>query len=191
MMNKRGDLMIKKLSRLLFKSFILFCFTAALAGEYVPPPTGPYQSTVIINKGHNPTDNSGRVYKFPSADLIQQDSVNNSAVVDSEPSAKFKQETALPSITEPEKRINVNTSKPDRDLLPGNTASTYYAPNPWAPGGQPYPDTYQSYWGNPQYSYPQRHSSGYNNQNDFMNGVFTGMPAPWSSMPMQPFFSGR
>ena len=190
MMNKL--IIIRFIKMFCLLNLVLFNGSTALAGEYVPPPTGPYQSTVIINKNPFQSNNSEQVYRFPSEDLIQQKKIFNpvnSTIKQVEP---FKQEVALPVPTRDKVTTKGIPPKVERTVQLSNKAANYYPANPWAPESQAYPGNYQgNYWNNPQYSLPPQYPPGYNNQNNFMNEAFNGMPTPWNSMPMQPFFSGR
>jgi hypothetical protein len=201
------NLIRKKLSQGPMLMVVLVVFSAELAAaDYVPPPTGPYQSSVIISdKNLFQSDNGNhQVYRFPTEELIRGEKKplkftrgdtssfqNNIPAAPVAPTASTK----IPL----EKSIAPSTVNP---------SAQYYPVNPWEPKAQSsvqqpmqqqYPDNYQYDWGNQssrqqqywQQPYRQQYPYGYSNQNNYMNTPFNSMPSPWSAMPMQPFFSGR
>lgn len=184
-----------KFIKLLYMSSILLLFSQKiLAGEYVRPPSGPYQSTVIIHKNLNQSGSSDQVYKFPSDILIQVEQSDKSVFLPDRKKQNQTQQGAgskhaiapvIPPIVE-----NPVFTQPERPT-DGN-----FSRNPWDAESLPGPGSYQGNgyqenWSNQQFSYPQQSPYGYYNQNNFMNYPFNGMPSPWTAMPMQPFFSGR
>lgn len=173
--------------------FMLFNSSVTVAGEYVPPPPGPYQSTVIINKNEYQSDNSGQVYKFPSENLIQHETADNSTFVTDKQTNQLNRETTFPSSPVQENPPAVRVHEPAKSVPPANQAADdYFATNPWSSDSQTYPDAYQRNRMNPPpVTLPQQNPYGYNNQNDFMIDPFNRMPSPWTPMPMQPPFSGR
>ncbi len=178
---------------------------SVMAIDYVPPPTGPYQSqsTIIINNNENHPSTPAQVYVFPSDSLINAGNGGNSVAA-----KQNDKQFSGPDIS-PDKALTPVPGEPIEKppIVPENNRPT--APimdtymNPWSPESLPgtnynQADYYQPNWNNqqynypPQYSYPQQYPYGYNNnQNNFMNNPFNSMPSPWSAMPMQPFFSGR
>ena len=178
----------------------LFLFShMVLAGEYVPPPSGPYKSSVVVNTNPRQLNSSEKVYRFPSDGLFQseqrvrpthfdrsQRNLNTQNIMATNP--VIEAPVVPPVITKPVDPAQAAVVKPTTPPMTGN-----FSTNPWAPpGSMPQPTAnYPGYWNNQQYSYPQQNPYGYSNQNNFMNNAMNGMPSPWSAMPMQPFFSGK
>ena len=168
------------------------------ASEYVPPPTGPYQSSsVIISSGEANSAQPGQVYKFPPADLIPplsgSDTPTKGSLTDSADHVKR-------DVMEP---YNPDTSATDYAIPKSQNESAMmpqswpnqpvYGQNPWAYSNQPgYVNPgYSGAWGQQTYPYYQQYPYGASTPYTNSNNPFSNMPSPWSSMPMQPFFSGN
>jgi hypothetical protein len=181
--------------------FALLLCSIATAGEYVPPPTGPYKSSVVISgKNLFQSESGTQVYKFPTEEMIQiqrTDPDTHKQVRafkqrdEARPPFKTATETGLPVPATPVPSANLQNGPARLPQSANPGAGGYYANNPWAPGQQSYPYWGQNMWANPAYAPQQQSPYGYSNQNNNMNSPFYGMPGPWSAMPMQPFFSGR
>ena len=212
------------ISGVLFLSSSLLFVQQVFAGEYVPPPTGPYKSSVVVNKNQITEGNSGQVYKFPSDNLIQSESRNDPVFLSDRriinlPEKKFSNSAqsiaTQQAVSEAEIQHQQQSVVSRQSSQPPSSAAPNFT-NPWDPESLPQAENYQQnyyqgdvfrdnyYQGNryagntyprtqlnSQYAYPQNYPYAQSNQNNFMNAPFNGMPSPWSSMPMQPFFSGR
>lgn len=205
------------ISNKLIYSFGLLSFLSfqVLAAEYVPPPTGPYESSIVINN-QSPSSRTERVYKFPSDSLIQSGNRKEPVFLSDTSVGVKPEENNTHTFVDSSRPINQGLEQikqPVQSELPNvtNPAAGNITNNPWAPVNLPGPDLYQqnyyqgnsfpdnyyqgyAYPGNPnssQYAYPQQYPNVYENQYNFMNDSFRSMPSPWSAMSMQPFFSGR
>jgi hypothetical protein len=163
----------------------------ATANEYVPPPTGPYQSSsIVINSVEENTSEQPQVYRFPPSDLItdeMEQSESGPEVVHAEPAG-----IAPPSV---QGRVNSE----DYPQQPASMPPVYSQPyNNWARQGMAQPPMDYRYqggyqngtWGYPQqyYSYPYSNPEQYDPTN---SQYYNNMPSPWSMMPKNPFSSGR
>ncbi len=178
----------------------LFLFSQiVLAAEYVPPPSGPYKSSGIVNTNLQHSSSSAKIYRFPSDGLIQSEprvkskpayfyrNQRDTKTQDMVTKPVIEAAPVAPVITKPVEPDQAIVVKPVSPPMTG-----HFTGNPWAPDSMPQStDHYPGYWNNQQYSYPQQNPYGYGNQNNFMNNAMNGMPSPWSAMPMQPFFSGN
>ena len=172
------------------------------ADEYVPPPAGPYKPVAVMGGAQAvATDSAGKVYRFPSEDMIRSEAPapmlasEEPVTVTERPAqapADFQQADSATAALTPSSAAN-----------PQQPTTGFSAANPWAvatPQGQAMPaPAYQppnQAW-YPQYAYPQQYPYGYgypdyyNNSNSGTEAPYSNMPTPWSMMPMQPFFSGR
>ena len=173
--------------------FLILLSQQVLAGEYVPPPSGPYKPSVIVDTNHQTSGSSMKVYRFPSDGLIQSEQRIKQKYSDNrnthiQPQHLTKEPSFEPPVAPAE------TSKPVQQVTTQQALPTVneFAGNPWSPDSEPpISGNYQGYWNNQQFSYPQQNPYGYSNQNNYTNNPFNGMPTPWSAMPMQPFFSGK
>ncbi len=215
----------------------------AVATEYVPPPTGPYQSTVVIKSENvNQQDSSSQIYKFPSDDLIPRHKPSPSTVPNEQELSGFPADSRQAyQPGQQNQQINQQQGRQPGFQQSGEVAQDYFptraapeqrsAPvaqsfetarpagqdqfrqvpaNPWAVDMQRKPSPYpNNVWGNQSYGAQQYNPYGYQSQspypyqgvspnqnqnsnpNSFMNSPFNSMPSPWTTMPMQPFFSGR
>lgn len=187
-------------------SMLPIAFSVA-AIEYVPPPAGPYQSSVVIQKESTQTGNlTEKVYRFPSDIKVNglksyptpSPAANPAKKIEKLPQTQWTTEADLTSST----ADSASLPMPRQSTYSRQPANNTGGVNPWSvdypglvsPGQQNrnvYPSfNYQGYWSQPQYSQPQYYPYGYNQQNNFMNSPFGKMPSPWSGMSMQPFFSG-
>lgn len=205
-----------KLNKIIYSLGLMsFLPYQVMAIEYVPPPTGPYESSIVINK-KSPSSRTERVYKFPSDSLIQSDRREEAVFLsDTRVEVKPKENktnTYVDSSRSKDSVRNQNT-QPLQPELPSsaNPVAGGLSTNPWAPVNLPAAELYQQnyyqensfpgdnyqgysypgYPNSPQYVYPQQYPNAYDNQYNFMNDPFRNMPSPWSGMSMQPFFSGR
>jgi len=177
--------------------FSLLFTQIVLAAEYVPPPSGPYKSSGIVNTNLQQSNSSTKIYRFPSDGLIQSEPRINPTYFDrSQRDFKTQNMAIKPAIKAPivppvkAKPIEPAQATVAQPASPPMTGK--FTRNPWAPDSMPQPPAnYPGNWNNQQYSYPQQNPYGYGNQNNFMNNAMNGMPSPWSAMPMQPFFSGK
>ena len=195
----------RHVQNLLLTNLLLLPLSVA-GSNYVPPPTGPYQSSVIINSIDEFSVEEPQVYKFPPADLV--DEVYNS---DSDLAQESVPDYAgtypeQPMVDQPSYATTPSTyydgampSGPasENGQFSGQPPATY-APysNPWgtatsARTQSPYQSGYQAdVWSYPQGSYPSQYP--YMNPYDRGdNNNYYGMPGPWSMMPNNPFFSGQ
>ena len=192
----------------LITSLLVLVPLSAAGSNYVPPPTGPYQSSVIINSSDQFSVEQPQVYKFPPADLVDE-------VYATEPdltqptidySGQYPQGNELanqpsyapvPSTYYDEPVMN-DPAAAENTQFSGAPPSSGYAPyaNPWgAANANTIQPPYQSGYQADVWSYPQ---GGYSNQYPYMNRYdrgdnsnYYGMPGPWSMMPNNPFFSGQ
>jgi hypothetical protein len=197
---------------------VIVCGVLACSGfawaEYVPPPSGPYQSSVVITSKDTTEQNNEHIYRFPPADLnIQEDDTAPLSLESSDPPSGMSNNSSLPAQYleyRSEPALN-DAPRPDlRDYSPpapypnANAAGSpiiqqqgYSAPanpgqgrqGPWydKPQGQAYnPYSGQSYYpySNPYY-YQEYRDSRYEDQ----YSPFGTMPSPWSMMRDNPFFS--
>ena len=201
------NMTIKNFSPISIAVTCLILTQVAWARDYVPPPSGPYQSSVVIN--HSTIDGEPQqVYKFPPADILTDGNAARGSgfLSDSGPGPDDTEQKQ----PDQERRVGMI---PPQSTLPG-------AGNQLAPGSSPYqwqvPQTYDPYqssapaWngyntGNvpaykqnvwqqtPQYGYAPQYpySYGQPNQYNANNYPFYGMPSPWNVMPKNPFFSDR
>ncbi len=176
------------------------------ASNYVPPPTGPYESSVVINSVEKFSVEQPQVYKFPPADLPDEDYASESG---SQPQAFITDSAQYPEAVGAQTVGNAEVPPSYYDESQGAAygeaimppgASPVYDPyqNPWgtsAPNaGQPsYQPGYQAeMWSYPQGNYPAQYPYNYSNRyNRGSNNDYYGMPGPWSMMPNNPFFSGQ
>ena len=161
---------------LLFSSVV-----AAQTNEYLPPPTGPYQSSVVINAVERDSSHEAQIYRFPPADLGGPEFEVRPPVKD------------LP-ISRPD-AIRLPPGSAESGGLPGvnsefaSDPSVGTAKSPWegmpAQQGQ-YPATDPGVWGNPYgYSaYPYGYYNGY------MANPYPAAPSPWAVNPA-PAYPGR
>lgn len=184
------------------------------AAEYVPPPTGPYQSSIVIDSQNNDRQQQPiQVYRFPPADLFSgSDQAKHSMpLMQQQPAFNadvFNQSGQIPIPMDPARQeimdMNAQYAEPLQDSAslqqqPQAPQSPFYpqlTENPWAVGAQTYQQPYTSPWAAQNYNYPMpyqnmNHNQNYNSNPYNMNEPFSGMPQPWQMMPMQPFFSGQ
>ena len=162
--------------------------TLAFAQDYIPPPTGPYQSSVVINRMDRSMPDQSRIYRFPPADLVEPPPP---LLDDAEPpvEARTMEQTRRP--LDAPQAVEVPGSNPAADFRQGYPQTQAYPPaaqwgytpyqygSGWNTNAQPYvyPPAY------PQQAYPYGYNQ-YDNRNEF----FPGMPTPWTDNPMQQFF---
>lgn len=185
------------------------------ANEYIPPPTGPYQSSVVIRsieqsplqykamqQGSGPQI---QVYKFPSADLFEQEAPSqleiNRARQREKPEASLDIPTEAPvsqTKTDVVPRQRQYPAPPDfrgqgsRSNVSGQPAArSFQYSNPWSANHAPEQRGYPDVWGNPGYPDTYQYPYGYSDQYNSMNAPNYRMPSPWSAMPMQPYNPGR
>lgn len=199
----KADVKIASISSLL----LLLMATSLQARDYVPPPSGPYQSSVIINSATAGDAKAQKVYKFPPADIT----------LDAEPAQLSTESAGRSQMSTPDEQRypqdraedqsskSVNTRRP----MPSTVGETpQWSSSPQAPG---YPNPgqgggYQWYGYQPQAGgyYQDRWSQypqGYGYQNpypyrgenpyDYSTNPFESMPSPWSIMPKNPFFTDK
>lgn len=181
---------------------------ADAARDYVPPPNGPYQSTVVIdNTASGQSDH--QVYKFPPPDILMDEKLPqnkldrpplNRPQADSMPypdSAAVPQPAQQPAMDYPSAGYT-NPNQPPANqwqVTPGVQPGAY--PGNWY-GGNGYPAPNSGYNQNqwqqaPGYGYQQQYPYSYGNTYPYngTNSTFNGMPSPWSVMPKNPFFSDK
>lgn len=187
---------------------LMLVVSYSYADDYVAPPPGPYQSSVVIHQYDRTVNESlesqqQKVYKFPAADLFEP--VVEPGTQNRNPDNQFFNDLAFPSESSLYRsQVDDQTSEVPAQLMPGieNQQSgtsvpdnPYTAPfqygNPWATNQSRSITNYSDGWGRNQYpgNYPNHY--GYNNPSNMMNNTNSFMPSPWSMMPMQPFSSGR
>ena len=172
--------------------------------EYVPPPSGPYESSVVIKSTVSSTDQPQQVYKFPPADLeleLDERPVSDTAagtMPPTAPAAPAPHATAtsqgMPRQSVTVERPNVAAPMPNRSpvqaFTPGAQAQRQWQPGPSATGA-PWPGGQQSYY--PYQAYPYGYGYGYpdyrGSQYDDWGAPFGNMPSPWNMMRDNPFFS--
>lgn len=198
-------------------ALLLLVSPLAIANEYVPPPTGPYQSSVIINSVEKNSVQQPQVYKFPTEDLIHQDSMQTqtqSTVEKGSQSFPGSADKGLQAEMPPETDQGFIQGAPTagyetQALEPGPRnmpPAANYPPynNPWSIGQQSqFPQYHQGQlpyqggtWPTAPYPYAQGgyvnpYMYDYSNRYNSMDSPYNSMPTPWSVMPMQQFFSGR
>lgn len=181
----------------------------APASDYIPPPTGPYQSTIVINAVEQNSTQKHQVYKFPQAELFQSRDPG------------FELPRTAPLVKErlpivPAENDPFNAYRPPDGVLmtpsmeqqpspmvnqqqhPGTNLATqqpWYDPtlynNPWGQNPVPQQQPYQGEWNYPDRSYNYYPSPNlFQNQKNMMNAPFSAMPAPWAMQPRQPY-NGR
>jgi hypothetical protein len=180
-----------------------------LYAEYVPPPSGPYQSSVVITSKSSSEQSDGQVYRFPPSDLTFEPEPDEPVV---------NRGRVPPGTNQPGGPVGATMSYPDFTQAPQDAQAGYNTPSPrpayppvtpnnearqWnadpryssgmAPGQwyqQPQGEGYYPYsapggypYANPYY-YQGYQGSGYDATNSFGS-----MPSPWSMMRDNPFFS--
>jgi len=157
---------------------------SAQVDEYLPPPTGPYQSSVVINTQERNADHEAQVYRFPPADLALPESDYYPPPTPtvrspreryfSEPKAEFPAPAAVeaPAIV---------------DAPPAHGPAAALPVNPWASDQQALPvPMNNAVWGNPgAYGYQQYPYGYYNGYNPYQVA-----PSPWAVNP-PPAYIGR
>jgi hypothetical protein len=197
---------IKQITPIITTVLLLFVSATVQGRDYVPPPNGPYQPSVVINNSQV-DDSQQHVYKFPPPDMLLD--------VNKKPS-DFDYQPELRG-NEPRQQMAPETVKPIRNQQQSplmNSQTMPPLPNPdaysaWqlqqggrsnnaAPGWgyqEGTPNYNQNVWQQqaPGYGYQQQYpySYGYPNQYNGTNNQFYGMPSPWNVMPKNPFFSDR
>ncbi|MDJ0832976.1 MAG: hypothetical protein QNJ69_05600 [Gammaproteobacteria bacterium] len=159
----------------------------AVAQEYVPPPTGPYQPSVVINRVDQGLPEQNRIYRFPPADLV-----GSAPLMDANPAPPREARIENRPPVEPPPRQNQTARR--------SAPEAYQQTNPQVgnvpanPQWRYNPYQYDSNWNNNPQAYPyaqgyQRpYPYGYNQYNGSSNNFFPGMPTPWTDNPMQQFF---
>jgi hypothetical protein len=152
--------------------------------DYLPPPTGPYQSSVVINAIEHNSNHETQVYRFPPADLAM-------------PDREFYQPRDFESADQADAfagRMPDNSAPPVNALEnPAPAANSQSTPvvdmnaSPWAAGQQQLPaaPANTGVWANP-YGYPQ-YPYGY--YNGYMP-AYPVAPSPWAVSP-PPAYTGR
>lgn len=164
-----------------------------LAGEYVPPPTGPYQSTVVINTKEQNSTGKHQVYKFPQAELFEPVKPDPYfSLSDPRGQGREPANAAIPSdmpfMTPPLlPQQNYNTGQ--------NARGQWYDPtlynNPWLRNTAPPQMPYSGEWNYPGNSYGYYQYPGmYRDQYNMLNAPYSAMPTPWAMRPFKPF-TGR
>lgn len=159
----------------------------AVAQDYIPPPTGPYQSSVVINRMDRSTSDQDRIYRFPPADLVEPPPP---IIEDEQATAEVRARQPITGSAQAGQAAQVPGSG-----SAGNYRQAYPSPQEYPSAAQwGYPYNYGSGWNTnpPAYPYPpaypqQPYPYGYN-QYDSTNNFFPGMPTPWTDNPMQQFF---
>ena len=116
------------------------------ASEYVPPPTGPYKSVIVINNEQSQTGNSDQIYKFPSDSLIQSEPQRDEAVFLTDKRIMnlpqdFNSEATI-AVAPQQRDMSPQPVDPQKlpELTKPGTFSRQYSRNPWAAAG-PLPDS--------------------------------------------------
>lgn len=192
---------------IIITALVLAVSTVSQARDYVPPPTGPYQSSVVINNSLA-NESTQQIYKFPPPDILQEDrNIPTQRFSPSDPEMTDNGQHELPAMIDtPMKpaRPNQQLNFESRPMMP-----EYNNYSPWQPpqGGQAAtaPGWYGNYQGaNPNYNqqiwqqapgygYQQQYPYSYGapNQYNGANNPFYGMPSPWNVMPKNMFFSDK
>ncbi len=163
---------------------ILLFSSLAVAQDYVPPPTGPYQPSVVINRVDRQMPEQNQTYRFPPADLFGSATLMDESPV---PPREIQVENRPPP--EPRQAQVARRSEPETYQQMDPQAGGYSANPQWRYN----PYQYQGGWNNNPQTYPyaqgyqQRYPYGYNQYNG-SNDFFPGMPTPWTDNPMQQFF---
>lgn len=197
--------MMTKLQYLL-ASMLLLHTGFAPASDYIPPPTGPYQSTIVINEVEQNSTHKHQVYKFPQAELFQSRDPDFEL-----PRSEPIEEERLPIL--PAENDQFNSYRiPDSIILPPSmgpqsspmviqqqnpranltTPQRWYDPtlynNPWGQNPAPQQQPYQGEWNYPDRNYNYYPSPKmFRNQNNMMNAPFSMMPTPWAMQPGQTY----
>ncbi len=189
----------------LLAGLLLFSSSSSALEDYVPPPTGPYQSSIIINMVPLPGSREeiarqSRIYKFPTADMYDQLNQTSQSEnrLDNPPPQVFRPDEGQnrAKAIAPQPLESIPNFQPEFYTQPSPGYSQYPAPqymNPW-PGNQAWQSGgYQNSWGN--YNYPGTYTSpypyGYSDQYYGTNSPYTGIPSPRGIMPTNPFSSGK
>lgn len=184
-------------TRYLLGGMMLLMPLLGAADEYIPPPTGPYQSTVIINEVEQNSPEKHQVYKFPQAELFEPRNIdpalpsssNRGLAVDSLQSGSG-------SYYNPGAVMSGSSVTQQQGGAGGQAIQPFYDPslynNPWAESSSPQQPRYQGQWNYPNssYGYYQYPYGGYSNQYNPQGAPYSSMPSPWSMMPTKPF-SGK
>lgn len=164
---------------------LLLSSATSLAGaaEYLPPPTGPYQSSIVINSVESDSATQPQIYRFPPADLIQMGDPRDYPVDQREAARdnRFPNSPRNPAVSSVMPKAPAYAAPANPVLNPYQSGGMGQN-NPWAVG-QPDPSG-QGQWGAgyQPYGYPY----GYPNQYNMMNPPYSNVPSPWS-VPAQPY----
>ncbi len=167
-------------------SILILAFsTLAVAQDYVPPPTGPYQPSVVINRVDRQMPEHNRIYRFPPADLVgsappvmDENPITPGEIqVDNRQPTESRQAQVLRR-NEPESYQQINPQTGNYPVNPQWRYNPYQYDNNWNNNPQAYPYAQ---------GYQQPYPYGYN-QSTGSDNFFPGMPTPWTDNPMQQFF---
>jgi hypothetical protein len=181
---------------------------APLFAEYVPPPSGPYQSSVVITSKSTSEQSDGQVYRFPPADLTLEPEPDESVVnmvvpprdnpavdpagrpmsyPDYAASPRGLQTAPNTQLTQPVyPSLAPNNEQGPWSVDPGYSAGMapgQYYQQPQGGGYYPYSTPGGYPYANPYY-YQDYQGTRYDT-----NSPFGTMPSPWSMMRDNPFFS--
>ncbi len=183
----------------------LMAMHSASARDYIPPPNGPYQSSVVINNSIVDGEQQ-QVYKFPPADILidekpepgsdfvsqsegqRRDSQGPLAGPGADNQADLQQPQSM--MTGPQ----FQRAPEDYYQWQAPQGNSYNAMQRWGNYQGAAPNYNPNVWQqNPQYGYPQQYPYSYGTPNQYngVNNPFYGMPSPWNVMPKNPFFSDK
>ncbi len=186
---------------------LLSVINVAVEGrDYVPPPSGPYQSSIVINNSAEGGDTQQQVYKFPSPEMLLDDSHTRSEFVN-QPDIQIDEPPSQNSAASIDAPMNRQQQYPVMNPQGSQSMPDGYTqwqlpqqsrqPSPssaWYGYQGAAPNYNQNVWQQvPGYGYPQQnpYSYGAPYQYNGANSPFNGMPSPWNVMPKNPFFSDR
>lgn len=196
---------IKQITPIITTVLLLAVSVVVQARDYVPPPSGPYQPTVVIN--NSPADESQQqVYKFPPPDILLEDR-NTRTDFPYQPGHQVDKADlqSAPAMVEPpmNQQQQVMESQRMQSMPQADGYSQWQIPQQSGqaatnPGWYGYqgstPNYNQNVWQQrPGYGYQQQYPYSYGapNQYNGANTPFYGMPSPWTVMPKTPFFSDK
>jgi hypothetical protein len=173
---------------------------SVLARDYVPPPSGPYQSSIVVNNSQD-GDSQQKVYKFPPPDILLDDSGSRADFLQPPDPVGEVSGQAAPPVMQAPLAAQPQLVPPNAPLQTGQ--GQFYQPQTvpsWSPdtrsGWYGYqgnvPNYNQNVWQqSPAYGYPQQYPYQYRGGNQYngANNPFNGMPSPWNVMRSNPFFT--
>jgi hypothetical protein len=164
------------------------------AGEYIPPPTGPYQSTVVIGIVEQDSARKHKIYRFPQEDLFKPEMPHHDLPL---PAPAVSEREYLNTMPVPAMPLAPPAVLPQQDYRAGpNALNQWYDPAlhnaPWARNAPPQRRPYAGEWNYPANGYGYNQYPGmYSQRYDMLNAPYSAMPSPWVMQPPFNPFTGR